>query len=107
MRHWPEGSAADPEAARERYESDMRTTRAALREAARADMPAAHFGVAVVIAASVVLGLFAGPVAGSLVVGVFGALFLMTLAVMFVRGIRGVDACWRSYLFTFGWANWI
>ncbi|MFD6997609.1 hypothetical protein ACFWA5_15290 [Streptomyces mirabilis] len=29
---WPEGPAADPEAARERYDSDMRTSRKALRD---------------------------------------------------------------------------
>lgn len=107
MQQWSEGPAADPEAARERYESDMRAMRAEMREATRADMAAAHFGVGVVLATGVVLGLSTRPVFGGLLVGGFFTLFLTTLAVMFVRGVRGVDACRRSYLFSFGWANWI
>ncbi|MFE2297006.1 hypothetical protein ACFXAW_02275 [Streptomyces sp. NPDC059445] len=107
MQQWPEGRAAESEAAREGYESDMRAVRAEMREATRADMPAAHFGVGVVLATGVVLGLSTHPVFGGLLVGGFCALFLTTLAVMFVRGVRGVDACRRSYRFTFGWANWI
>ncbi|MFF2520463.1 hypothetical protein [Streptomyces sp. NPDC058086] len=48
------GAAADREAARERYDSDTRASRKALRETVRADLPAAHFpwkttGVAVIV----------------------------------------------------------
>ncbi|WP_242647097.1 hypothetical protein [Streptomyces nodosus] len=107
MERWPEGSAADPEAARERYASDMRASRKALREVIRADLPAAHFGVGIVVVASVVVGLFAGSIAGALVAGFFAALFFVALAVMLLRGIRGMDAGRRAYLFTFGWANWV
>ncbi|KAB1140465.1 hypothetical protein F7R91_35795 [Streptomyces luteolifulvus] len=107
MKRWPEGPAADPEAARERYDSDMRSVRKALREAIRADLPAAHFGLGIVIVACVIVGLLVGPVAGALVAGAFAALFLVALVVMFVRGIRGADARRRAYLFTFGWANWV
>ncbi|GAA0618105.1 hypothetical protein [Streptomyces crystallinus] len=107
MQEWPEGPAADQEAARDRYTSDMRAMRAASRDFFRADMPAAHCGVAMVVVASVLVGCFAGPVAGCLVAAGFAVLFLLALAVMFLRGIRGVDAWRRSYLFTFGWANWI
>ncbi|MYQ49308.1 hypothetical protein GTW40_30540 [Streptomyces sp. SID4985] len=107
MERWPEGPAADPEAARERYDSDMRAERKALREAIRADLPAAHFGLGIVIAASVIVGLLVGPVAGVLVAGALAVLFLVALAVMFVRGVRGLDAGRRAYVFTFGWANWV
>ncbi|MEV7185396.1 hypothetical protein [Kitasatospora sp. NPDC093102] len=104
---WPEGPAADPEAARERYASDLRAERKALREAIRADLPAAHFGLGIVIVASAVVGLFAGPIAGALVAGAFAALFLAALTVMLLLGIRGLDAGRRAYLFAFGWANWV
>ncbi|MGW5232264.1 hypothetical protein ACWEQU_08180 [Streptomyces nodosus] len=107
MEQWPEGSAADPEAARERYASDMRASRKTLRGVIRADLPAAHFGLGIVVVASVVVGLFAGAIAGALVAGFFTALFLVTLAGMLLRGISGMDAGRRAYLFTFGWANWV
>lgn len=107
MERWPEGAAADPEAARERYDSGMRLVRKALREVIRADLPAAHFGLGIVIVASLIVGLLVGPVAGALVAGAFAALFLAALVVMFVRGIRGLDAGRRAYLFIFGWANWV
>ncbi|MFF2522725.1 hypothetical protein [Streptomyces liangshanensis] len=81
--------------------------RKALREVIRADLPAAHFGLGIVIVASVIVGLLVGPVAGALVAGAFAALFLVALVVMFIRGIRGPDAVRRAYLFTFGWANWV
>ncbi|MDI2128759.1 hypothetical protein [Yinghuangia seranimata] len=107
VQRWPEGSEADPEAARERYNSDMRATRKALREVVRADLPTAHFGLGIVFVASAAVGYFAGPAAGALVAGAFGALFFGALVVMFLRGIRGMDAARRAYLFTFGWANWV
>ena len=107
MEPWPEGTAADPEAARERYAADMRAERKALRAVIRADLPAAHLGLGIVIVASAVVGLFAGPIAGALVAGSFAALFLVALAVMLLRGIRGLDAGRRAYLLTLGWANWV
>ncbi|GHG24039.1 hypothetical protein ACFFSH_04840 [Streptomyces filamentosus] len=107
MEQWPEGPTADPEAARERYVSDTRASRKALREVIRADLQAAHFGLGIVVVASVVVGLFAGPVVGALVAGSFAVLFLVALVVMFLRGIRGSDAGRRAYLFAFGWANWV
>ncbi|MFJ7630838.1 hypothetical protein ACIQZN_30595 [Streptomyces sp. NPDC097595] len=96
----------DPEAARERYRSDMRVSRKAVREVARADLPAAHFGLGITLVVSVVTGLFRGAIIGGFVVGFFGAVFLASTAVMFLRGIRGLDAGRRAYLSTFGWANW-
>jgi hypothetical protein len=107
VQRWPEGPVADPHAARERYDTDARATRTALREVVRADVPAAHVGLGIVVVASVVVGCFAAPVVGALVVGAFAALFLVALVVVFLRGIRGLDAPRRAYLFTFGWANWI
>ncbi|MET7276497.1 hypothetical protein ABZS59_35875 [Streptomyces flaveolus] len=73
----------------------------------RADLPVAHVGLGIVVVASVLLGLFAQPAAGVLVAGAFAALFLAALAVMLLRGIRGLDAARRAYLVSFGWANWI
>ncbi|MFB7496669.1 hypothetical protein ACFC09_18615 [Streptomyces sp. NPDC056161] len=104
---WPEGPAADPEAARERYASDMKATREASRNAVRADLPAAHFGSALVVVTSALVGYFVAPAAGALVAGAFAALFMVARAVMFLRGVRGVEASRRAYLFTFGWANWL
>ncbi|MEU5825468.1 MULTISPECIES: hypothetical protein [Streptomyces] len=107
MEQGSENFGADPEAARARYRSDTRAARKALREVVRADLPAAHLGLGFVVVASVVAGLFEGAVVGSLVAGFFGAVFLAVLAVVLLRGIRGVDAGRRAYLSTFGWANWL
>ena len=101
------GSEADQAAARERYDSDMRVSRRQVRELLRADLPAAHFGLGIVIVASVVAGLAAGAAVGVGIGGAFAVLFLVTLAVTFLRGVRGADALQRAYLFAFGWANWI
>ncbi|MEU3985681.1 hypothetical protein AB0F77_37405 [Streptomyces sp. NPDC026672] len=70
----------------------------------RADLPAANFGLGIVIVVSVVTGFAAGAVVGAGIGGAFALLFLATLLVMF---LRGEDALRRAYLFTFGWANWI
>ncbi|WP_329323432.1 hypothetical protein OIE77_39165 [Streptomyces sp. NBC_01715] len=104
---WSEGPAADPEAARERYTSDMRAERKALREVIGADLPAAHLGLGIVVIATVLVSLGAGPAGGALVAGVFGLLFVGALAAMFLRGVRGLEAGRRACLFTFGWANWV
>lgn len=106
MQQWPEGPAADPKAARERYEADLREARRSAREALRADMLAANVGLGLVVGAALV-GYVVAPVAGALLAAGFAALFFITLAVMYLRGIRGTDAVRRAYLFTFGWANWI
>lgn len=107
MREWPEGDAADPAAARERYEADMRAVRAALKEVLRADTVDAHVGLTVVVVATVVVGCFAGPAAGSAVAGAFAGLFLVALAVGLLAGRRGADAWRRAYRFSFGWGRWI
>ncbi|MGC0417751.1 hypothetical protein [Embleya sp. AB8] len=107
LQQWPEGPAADPKAARERYDADMQMSREAVREVFRADLPDAHLGLGIVIVTSVIVGFVAQPVIGALVGGAFAALFLVTLGVMFLRGIRGVDALRRTYLFTFGWSQWV
>ncbi|WP_405862710.1 hypothetical protein OG361_00840 [Streptomyces sp. NBC_00090] len=52
----------------------------------RADLPAAHFGLGIVIVASVAVGLFAGPATGALVAGAFAALFLVSLCARAARG---------------------
>lgn len=105
MEHWPEGPAAAPEKARERYNSDLRQSRRALRAPVRADLPAARLDLGVVIVAAVIVGVCAGPARGALAVGAFAALFLVVQAVVLVRGTRGVDAGRRAHLFASGWAN--
>lgn len=107
MQQWPEGPEADAAAARERYDSDMRAARGAVREVFRADLPAANFGLGIVIVVSVVVGFAARAAVGAGIGGAFAVLFLATLLVMVLRGLRGEDALRRAYLFTFGWANWI
>ncbi|WP_416985577.1 hypothetical protein [Streptomyces sp. T028] len=104
---WPEGRVADQEAARKRYEHDMRATRGAIRELFRAEPSDAHLGLGIVLFVSVLVGVLAAPTTGALVSGPFAALFLLTLVVMWLRGIRGWEAARRAYLFTFGWAQWI
>ncbi|MER5535310.1 hypothetical protein [Streptomyces mirabilis] len=76
-------------------------------ETVRADLPAAHFGLGMVVVASVIVGLLAGPVAGVLVAGAFAALFLVVLVIVLLRGPRGLDAGRRAYLFTFGWSSYV
>lgn len=105
MQEWPEGPVADQDAARERYTSDVRAARRGLRGWLRADLPAAHLGLAVVVVASAVAAAAASPLAGALVAAAFAALFLAALAVALLRGVRGRAALRRSYLLTFGWAN--
>lgn len=107
VEQWPEGPAADPESARARYDSDTQAARKELREVVRADAPAAHLGLAIVVVAGVITGVFGNPVAGGIVAGAFAALFLVALAVMLLRGVRGMEASRRAYLVTFGWANWV
>ncbi|MEU3244378.1 MULTISPECIES: hypothetical protein [unclassified Streptomyces] len=85
----------------------MRAERKALREVIGADLPAAHLGLGIVVIATVLVSLGAGPAGGALVAGVFGLLFVGALAAMFLRGVRGLEAGRRACLFTFGWANWV
>ncbi|MGW1779431.1 hypothetical protein ACWCQQ_09855 [Streptomyces sp. NPDC002143] len=104
--HRPEGPAAEEEAARKRYDADLRAQRGSLRDLFRADLPDAHIGLGIVVLVGVLVGLFASPVAGALVFGPFTALFLATLLVMRLQGVRGQEAGRRAYLFTFGWGQW-
>jgi hypothetical protein len=106
QQEWPEGPAADPEAARERYDSDLRAMRADLRDAIRADVEDAHFGLGIVVIASVIVGCLEGPVTGALVAGTFAALFAGVLAVMRLRRVRGRNAIRRAYVLVFGWGRW-
>lgn len=107
MEQWPEGPAADPAAARGRYDSGTRAERRALRGALRSDLPAAHGGAVLVLLAATVVGFLRGVGFGVLLAGAFAVLFLLSLAVMLLRGVRGRDAGRRAYVLTFGWANWL
>ncbi|MCX5213800.1 hypothetical protein OG689_31795 [Kitasatospora sp. NBC_00240] len=103
---WPEGSAADPDAARARYEHDMRETRGAARQALRAELPHAHLGLGLMTLVAVAVGYFKGIRFGAVVPAAFLALFCAMLAGRFATGARGRDLLRRSYLLTFGWAQW-
>ncbi|MCF2532511.1 hypothetical protein [Yinghuangia soli] len=106
MQEWPEGPYADPEKARERYRQDLAQDRAALREVLRADNKDAHLGVVIVLIAAGMAAWIGGPVVAASIGAAFAGLYVLTLAVMLLRGIRGGDAFGRSYRFTFGWSQW-
>ena len=104
---WPEGSNADPDAARERYNADMQASRGAMRNLFRVELPIAHMGLAITIIASVFVGVAWSPRTGVIIAGAFAALFVVALAVALLAGSRGRDAVRAAYKFTFGWADWI
>ncbi|MFE9626737.1 hypothetical protein [Streptomyces sp. NPDC006527] len=104
---WPEGSNADPDAARERYNADMQASRAAMRNLFRVELSIAHMGLAITIIASVLVGVVWSPRTGGIIAGAFAALFVVALAVALLIGRRGRYAVRAAYKFTFGWANWI
>ncbi|GAA4843174.1 hypothetical protein [Kitasatospora terrestris] len=101
-KQWPEGRVADPEAARERYDADLRRLRAGLAMP-WVDVQDAHLGLGLVLLASVLVGVFAGPATAALVLAPFGALFLVVLAVQRLRGRRVAVAARSAYLAAFGW----
>ncbi|MFF1490444.1 hypothetical protein ACIGZH_38365 [Streptomyces sp. NPDC058319] len=107
QQEWPEGEYADPDAARERYDADMRASRAAVRTLFRVEMPVAHMGLVIVIIATVFVGAVWSPGAGATVAGDFAGLFAVALGVALLVGGRGRDAVRAAYKFTFGWADWI
>lgn len=104
---WPEGPKADPDAARDRYNADMRASRAAIREVFRVELPIAHVGLMLVVVASVFVSVVWSPGTGVIIAGAFAALFVVALVVALLAGKRGWGAARAAYKFTFGWANWI
>ncbi|MGW1404999.1 hypothetical protein [Streptomyces sp. NPDC002403] len=70
-------------------------------------MRSAHMGLAIVIIASVFVGVVRAPRTGVIVAGAFAALFVVALGVALVAGGRGRSAVRAAYRFTFGWADWI
>ncbi|WP_326628602.1 MULTISPECIES: hypothetical protein [unclassified Streptomyces] len=104
---WPEGSNADPDAARERYNADMQASRGAMRDLFRVELPIAHMGLAITIIASGFVGVVWSPRTGVIIAGAFAALFVVALVVALLAGSRGRDAVRAAYKFTFGWADWI
>ncbi|MFF5004442.1 hypothetical protein ACFY3G_16555 [Streptomyces phaeochromogenes] len=104
---WPEGSNADPDAARDRYNTDMQASRRSMRNLLRVDLPIAHMGLAITIIASVFVGVVWSPRTGVIISGAFAALFVAALAVALLAGSRGRNAVRAAYKFTFGWADWI
>lgn len=104
---WPEGSNADPDAARERYTSDMQASRGAVRDLFRVELSVAHMGLAITIIASVLVGAAWSARTGVIFAGAFAALFVVALAAALLAGSRGRDAVRAAYKFAFGWAEWI
>ncbi|WP_431676849.1 hypothetical protein [Kitasatospora sp. KL5] len=107
QQEWPEGPAADPEAARERYAHDLQEARRDLREAVRPDFFGANIGLGLVALAAVAVGYVKGPVVGAAVPAAFAVLFLVVAAITAACGVRGAKLLRRSYLLTFGWGDWI
>ncbi|MFB7437684.1 hypothetical protein ACFC01_04905 [Streptomyces mirabilis] len=104
---WPEGPHADPEAARDRYNADMRASRSAMRNLFRVELSIAHMGLVIAIIASVLVGMAWSPRTDAIIGGAFAALFVVALCVAVLAGSRGRDAVRAAYKFTFGWAEWI
>ena len=104
---WPEGPNADPNAARDRYNADMRASRAAILEVFRVELPIAHVGLLLVVLAGVFVSVVWSLKTGVIIVGAFAALFVVALVVALLAGKRGRGAVHAAYKFTFGWANWI
>ncbi|MFG3245273.1 hypothetical protein [Streptomyces sp. NPDC048187] len=105
--HWPEGPHADPDAARDRYNADMRASKDATRNLFRVDLPVAHMGLAIVVIATVFVGVVWSPTTGAIIGGAFAALFIVALSVAVLAGSRGRNAVRAAYKFAFGWADWI
>ncbi|MGW6292133.1 hypothetical protein [Streptomyces sp. NPDC055058] len=107
QQQWPEGSHADPDAARDRYNADMRASNSGMRNLFRVELPIAHWGLVIVILASVFVGVVWSPRTGAIIGGAFAALFVAALCVALLAGSRGRDAVRAAYKFTFGWADWV
>lgn len=89
------------------YSRDIKDARRSMREALRADLPAAHGGLGVTVVALIIVAVSAGVAWALIVAAVFTAWFVLALAVVHLRGGRGGHAFRRAYIATFGWANWI
>ncbi len=98
--------STEREVARERYVSDAQVSHGALRESVTTDLSSAHLGLGIAVVVSALAGL-STPAASAFVAGAFAVLFLAALVVVFLRGIRGLDAGRRAYRFAFGWAQWL
>ena len=106
-RAWPEGSAADPSAARERYANDLRVSRRSLRTALRADALDAHAGLTAFTVVAVLAWWGAGPRAGLIVAGACTGWYALAAAVVLARGRRGREVLRRAYRGAFGWGRWL
>lgn len=89
------------------YGRDIKEARRSMREALRADLPAAHGGLGVTVVALIVIASFSGLGWTSVVAASFTVWFVLALAVIRLGGGRGMDAVRRAYIATFGWGNWI
>ncbi|WP_406738335.1 hypothetical protein OG365_20735 [Streptomyces sp. NBC_00853] len=89
------------------YSRDIKEARRSMREALRADLSAAHWGLGVTVVALIVVASSAGLGWTLIVAASFTAWFVLALAVIHLGGGRGGDAVRRAYIATFGWGNWI
>ncbi|MGR4884229.1 hypothetical protein ACIPUC_33125 [Streptomyces sp. LARHCF249] len=106
MEHGSERESGDGSAPA-RYNQDIHDERHSVREALRADLPAAHMGLGVTVIILIVVASFSGFRWTLIVAGAFVAWFILALAVVRVGSGRGWDAVRRAYIATFGWGNWI
>lgn len=90
----------------ESYRDGVSNDRARVRGALRTDRPAADVGLALFIAAAVVLTFLWGAKYALILTIAFGIWFLAALAVIRIGGGKGKDALKRAYIATFGWGNW-
>jgi hypothetical protein len=73
----------------------------------RTDIRDGRIGLAVTIAALVVIAIASGPRWVLIVAGCFAAWFVLALIVVHVRGGRGSKAVARAYVATFWWGDYI
>jgi hypothetical protein len=105
QKQWPEGPYADPEAARHRRRTGLRASRRAVREWFHVDFGTAHLGFAIVVIASVVVGVIWSPALSLIIGGAFAGLFVIALCGALLAGRRGRYALWGAYKATFGFAE--
>ncbi|MDI2124549.1 hypothetical protein [Yinghuangia seranimata] len=112
LQRWPEGPEADPVLARERYDSDMRLAREALREVPRdmardtLDVPLwfAHAGLVIAAAVLTILGVIFRPLVPALGALGLGTVFALVTVVQLIRRRGWRRALGDAYRGTFGLA---
>ncbi|QKW23767.1 hypothetical protein HUT16_35870 [Kitasatospora sp. NA04385] len=106
VQDWPEGRAADPAAARERYERDLGTALATPTGPPPRTRDG-HLGAALTVAVAALLGLLGGPAAAAGALAVAALLFVAALVRQHRRGHPGREALRRAYATAFTWWQYV